>query len=54
MGDVYLFLGLLSTSTLRHAAVSDGPPKFTPPTKPVIIDKTQSETSLRRFVHLPK
>ncbi|XP_051952330.1 39S ribosomal protein L19, mitochondrial [Xyrauchen texanus] len=39
-----------STSVLRHAAASDGPPKFLPPTKPVIIDKTQSEASLRRFV----
>ncbi|XP_056620720.1 39S ribosomal protein L19, mitochondrial [Triplophysa dalaica] len=41
---------LVSTSTLRHAVASDGPPKFTPPPKPVIIDKTQSETSLRRFL----
>ncbi|KTF74566.1 hypothetical protein cypCar_00008501 [Cyprinus carpio] len=41
---------LLSTSVLRHAAASDGPPKFTPPPKPVIIDKTQKEASLRRFL----
>nr|XP_055042380.1 39S ribosomal protein L19, mitochondrial [Misgurnus anguillicaudatus] len=41
---------LLSTSVLRHAAASDGPPKFTPPTKPVIVEKTQSEGSLRRFL----
>uniref|UniRef100_A0A672KSZ9 Large ribosomal subunit protein bL19m n=1 Tax=Sinocyclocheilus grahami TaxID=75366 RepID=A0A672KSZ9_SINGR len=40
---------LLSTSILRHAAASDGPPKFTPPTKPV-IDKTQKEASLRWFL----
>ncbi|XP_016404346.1 39S ribosomal protein L19, mitochondrial-like isoform X3 [Sinocyclocheilus rhinocerous] len=40
---------LLSTSILRHDAASDGPPKFTPPTKPV-IDKTQKEASLRRFL----
>ncbi|XP_052441641.1 39S ribosomal protein L19, mitochondrial [Carassius gibelio] len=41
---------LLSTSVPRHAAASDGPPKFTPPSKPVIIDKTQKEASLRRFL----
>ncbi|KAK7133130.1 hypothetical protein R3I94_015124 [Phoxinus phoxinus] len=41
---------LLSTSVMRHAAASDGPPKFTPPAKPVIIDKTQKEASLRRFL----
>ncbi|XP_043074571.1 39S ribosomal protein L19, mitochondrial [Puntigrus tetrazona] len=41
---------LLSTSVLRHSAASDGPPKFTPPTKPIILEKTQKEVSLRRFL----
>lgn len=42
---------LFSTSLALHAASSGGqPPKFVPPPKPVIIDKTQSETSLRRFL----
>ncbi|XP_030637474.1 large ribosomal subunit protein bL19m [Chanos chanos] len=42
----------VSTSFPRHAASrGDGqPPKFTPPPKPVIVDKTQSEESLRRFL----
>ncbi|KAI4882676.1 hypothetical protein NFI96_030887 [Prochilodus magdalenae] len=40
---------LFSTSVARHAAASGGqPPKFVPPPKPVIIDKTQSQASLRR------
>ncbi|XP_036437044.1 39S ribosomal protein L19, mitochondrial [Colossoma macropomum] len=42
---------LFSTSVARHTAGSDGqPPKFVPPSKPVIIDKTQSQASLRRFL----
>ncbi|XP_021467172.2 39S ribosomal protein L19, mitochondrial [Oncorhynchus mykiss] len=42
----------LSTSMRRLAEGSDGgkPTKFTPPPKPVIIDKTQSEASLRKFL----
>ncbi|KAI2651954.1 39S ribosomal protein L19, mitochondrial [Labeo rohita] len=38
------------SSERTRAAASDGPPKFTPPAKPVIIDKTQKEASLRRFL----
>uniref|UniRef100_UPI0037E7EC25 large ribosomal subunit protein bL19m n=1 Tax=Semicossyphus pulcher TaxID=241346 RepID=UPI0037E7EC25 len=40
------------TSVCRFAAGTDGehPPKFTPPSKPVIIDKTQTEASLRKFL----
>ncbi|XP_028296068.1 large ribosomal subunit protein bL19m [Gouania willdenowi] len=37
----------LSTSLCRLAA---GPPKFVPPSKPVIIDKTQTVASLRKFL----
>ncbi|KAG7461094.1 hypothetical protein MATL_G00206450 [Megalops atlanticus] len=42
----------LSTSLPRLASGGDGdqPPKFTPPTKPVIIDKTQTDATLRRFL----
>lgn len=42
----------LSTSVCRLAAGknSEQPPKFTPPSKPVIIDKTQSVASLRKFL----
>ncbi|XP_076127881.1 large ribosomal subunit protein bL19m [Alosa pseudoharengus] len=41
----------ISTSLPHLAAGGDGrPPKFTPPPKPVIVDKTQSEASLRRFL----
>ncbi|XP_077567658.1 large ribosomal subunit protein bL19m [Stigmatopora nigra] len=42
----------LSTSVCRLAVGSDdgGPPKFTPPPKPVIIDKTQSVAALRKFL----
>ncbi|KAJ8410259.1 hypothetical protein AAFF_G00202400 [Aldrovandia affinis] len=41
-----------STSLLRLASEgdSDQPPKFTPPTKPVIIDKTKGDVPVRRFV----
>ncbi|XP_007260532.2 39S ribosomal protein L19, mitochondrial [Astyanax mexicanus] len=40
---------LFSTSLARHAASSGGqPPKFVPPTKPVI--KSQSQASLRKFL----
>ncbi|XP_060907917.1 39S ribosomal protein L19, mitochondrial [Labrus mixtus] len=38
----------LSTSLCRLNA--EQPPKFTPPPKPVIIDKTQTEASLRKFL----
>ncbi|XP_036406311.1 39S ribosomal protein L19, mitochondrial [Megalops cyprinoides] len=43
---------LLSTSLPRLASGGDvnQPPKFTPPTKPVIIDKTQTGGTLRRFL----
>uniref|UniRef100_UPI003AAE4FCF large ribosomal subunit protein bL19m n=1 Tax=Centroberyx gerrardi TaxID=166262 RepID=UPI003AAE4FCF len=42
----------LSTSLPRLAAGSDSeqPFKFTPPPKPVIIDKTQTAASLRKFL----
>ncbi|XP_053192611.1 39S ribosomal protein L19, mitochondrial [Scomber japonicus] len=38
----------LSTSMCRLAAGNDG--KFIPPSKPVIIDKTQTAASLRKFL----
>ncbi|XP_029985127.1 large ribosomal subunit protein bL19m [Sphaeramia orbicularis] len=43
---------LLSTSTCRLATEKDGgkPPKFIPPSKPIIIDKTQTAASLRKFL----
>ncbi|XP_028253321.1 large ribosomal subunit protein bL19m [Parambassis ranga] len=41
----------LSTSVCRLAPGNDGqPPKFIPPSKPVIIDKTQTAASLRKFL----
>ncbi|XP_051908432.1 39S ribosomal protein L19, mitochondrial [Hippocampus zosterae] len=41
----------LSTSGCRLVAGSDGKlPKFTPPPKPVIVDKTQNEAALRKFL----
>ncbi|XP_028997002.1 39S ribosomal protein L19, mitochondrial [Betta splendens] len=41
----------LSTSLCRLAAEnSSEPPKFTPPPRPVIIDKTQAAASLRKFL----
>ncbi|XP_077367157.1 LOW QUALITY PROTEIN: large ribosomal subunit protein bL19m [Festucalex cinctus] len=42
----------LSTSRCRQAAGidSDRPPKFTPPPKPVIVDKTQNVAALRKFL----
>ncbi|XP_061561105.1 39S ribosomal protein L19, mitochondrial [Phycodurus eques] len=42
----------LSTSGCRPSAGNDDgrPPKFTPPPKPVIIDKTQSVAALRKFL----
>ncbi|XP_040920455.1 39S ribosomal protein L19, mitochondrial [Toxotes jaculatrix] len=41
----------LSTSLCRPApANKNEPPKFTPPPKPVIIDKTQAAASLRKFL----
>ncbi|XP_070705541.1 large ribosomal subunit protein bL19m [Pempheris klunzingeri] len=42
----------LSTSLCRLASGSDGPqpPKFIPPSKPVIIDKTQIVASQRKFL----
>ncbi|XP_054617320.1 39S ribosomal protein L19, mitochondrial [Dunckerocampus dactyliophorus] len=42
----------LSTSVCRLAAgnASQQPPKFTPPPKPVIIDKTQTVAALRKFL----
>ena len=42
--------GSLSTSLHRLALDTEQPPKFTPPVKPVIIDKTQSVASLRKYV----
>ncbi|XP_012691103.1 39S ribosomal protein L19, mitochondrial [Clupea harengus] len=44
--------GRFISTSLTHLAVGgDGrPPKFTPPPKPVIIDKTQSEAPPRRFL----
>lgn len=48
-----LFPGFLSTYHCRLApANSSEPPKFTPPPKPVIIDKTQTAASLRKYVSL--
>lgn len=43
---------LLSTSSRRLASSSDGdkPGKFIPPSKPVIVDKTATATSLRKFL----
>ncbi|XP_072302868.1 large ribosomal subunit protein bL19m [Eucyclogobius newberryi] len=43
---------LLSTSSCRLAPSSDSdkPGKFTPPSKPVIIDKAQSKASQRKFL----
>ncbi|XP_057679284.1 39S ribosomal protein L19, mitochondrial [Corythoichthys intestinalis] len=42
----------LSTSVSHLAAESDSerPPKFTPPPKPVIIDKTQTVAALRKYL----
>ncbi|XP_059212347.1 39S ribosomal protein L19, mitochondrial [Centropristis striata] len=41
----------ISTSLCRHASGSSGgPPKFTPPSKPVIIDKTQAAATQREFL----
>ncbi|XP_018531514.1 39S ribosomal protein L19, mitochondrial [Lates calcarifer] len=40
----------LSTSVCRPAARNDDPPKFTPPPKPVIIDKTRAMVSQRKFL----
>ncbi|XP_012722827.2 39S ribosomal protein L19, mitochondrial [Fundulus heteroclitus] len=40
---------LFSTSACRPAAASE-PPKFVPPSKPVIVDKTQSVASMRKFL----
>ncbi|KAM9338905.1 large ribosomal subunit protein bL19m [Symphorus nematophorus] len=42
----------LSTSVCRLAKGTnrEQPPKFTPPPKPVIVDKTQSVASLRKFL----
>ncbi|XP_076612510.1 large ribosomal subunit protein bL19m [Chaetodon auriga] len=41
----------LSTSACRLAAGNrEQPPKFTPPSKPVIVDKTQTEVSRRKFL----
>ncbi|KAK9531460.1 hypothetical protein VZT92_010885 [Zoarces viviparus] len=42
----------ISTSLCRLAPAynSEEPPKFTPPPKPVIIDKTQTVASLRKFL----
>ncbi|XP_041105654.1 39S ribosomal protein L19, mitochondrial-like [Polyodon spathula] len=43
---------LLSTSTRLHSSDSGHgqPPKFMPPPKPVIVDKTQAEATQRRFL----
>ncbi|XP_017311380.1 39S ribosomal protein L19, mitochondrial [Ictalurus punctatus] len=35
---------------LRAAGPSDEPPKFTPPAKPVIVDKSKPEEAVRRFI----
>ncbi|XP_023150737.1 39S ribosomal protein L19, mitochondrial [Amphiprion ocellaris] len=41
----------LSTSVCRWAPGNDSePPKFIPPSKPVIIDKTQAVATLRKFL----
>ncbi|XP_034756493.1 39S ribosomal protein L19, mitochondrial isoform X2 [Etheostoma cragini] len=40
----------ISTSMCRLVPNSEEPPKFTPPSKPVIVDKTQSVASLRKFL----
>ncbi|KAM9798203.1 large ribosomal subunit protein bL19m [Neosynchiropus ocellatus] len=44
--------GFLSVSVCRLSSGGDSqqPPKFTPPPKPVIIDKTQTVASLRKFL----
>lgn len=43
-------LGFLSTSKGRQSAGSntEQPPKFIPPSKPVIVDKTRAAASLRK------
>lgn len=43
--------GLLSTSMSRRAAGDNikQPPKFVPPSKPVIVDKTQTVASIRKY-----
>ncbi|KAK1805634.1 hypothetical protein P4O66_019912 [Electrophorus voltai] len=42
---------LFSSSLARHSAGSDGqPPRFVPPVKPVIADKTRTESATRRFL----
>lgn len=45
-----LSLGFLSTSKGRQSAGSntEQPPKFIPPSKPVIVDKTRAVASLRK------
>ncbi|KAL2082613.1 hypothetical protein ACEWY4_022431 [Coilia grayii] len=41
----------ISTSLTHHAVTGDGqPPKFTPPPKPVIVDKTKYDAPQRRFL----
>lgn len=43
--------GLLSTSMCHRAAGdnTEQPPKFVPPSKPVIVDKTQTVASMRKY-----
>lgn len=43
--------GLLSTSMCHRAAGKniEQPPKFVPPSKPVIVDKTQTVASMRKY-----
>ncbi|XP_060739174.1 39S ribosomal protein L19, mitochondrial [Tachysurus vachellii] len=38
------------TARLQAAGSSDEPPKFTPPSKPVMVDKSKPEEAMRRFV----
>ncbi|KAM8846782.1 large ribosomal subunit protein bL19m [Synchiropus picturatus] len=40
----------MSVCRLSSAGDSQQPPKFTPPPKPVIVDKTQTVASLRKFL----
>uniref|UniRef100_A0A3Q3WP83 Large ribosomal subunit protein bL19m n=1 Tax=Mola mola TaxID=94237 RepID=A0A3Q3WP83_MOLML len=41
---------LFTSVCLRIVGSGEQPPKFTPPSKPVIIDKTQTVASLRKFL----
>ncbi|KAG2468709.1 39S ribosomal protein L19, mitochondrial isoform X1 [Polypterus senegalus] len=49
--SVFLQNRFFSTTTGFHSPLGDEQPgKFTPPTKPVIVDKTQAEVTQRKFL----